>query len=90
MPGRPACLLTGRAACLLSLSLVILSLAQGHPQAQAPTDVVLRPGRGATVAGGWTVVTDASAADGVAVRHPNAGAAKLSQALTQPVNYFEQ
>jgi hypothetical protein len=36
------------------------------------------------------MVTDATAADGVALRHPNAGAAKLAQALAQPANYFEQ
>ena len=52
-------------------------------------DVVLRPGRIATVAGGWSVVADPSAADGVAVRHPNAGAAKLAQPLANPVHYFE-
>ena len=53
------------------------------------TDIVLRPGRAAAVAGAWSVVSDATAADGVAVRHPNAGAAKLTQALASPANYFE-
>ena len=79
-----------RAACLLPFTIAVLSFAAGHPQAQSPADIVLRPGRGATVAGAWTVVADATAADGVAVRHPNAGAAKLTQALAQPANYFEQ
>ena len=36
------------------------------------------------------MVADTTAAGGVAVRHPNAGAAKLAQALAQPANYFEQ
>ena len=58
-------------------------------QAQAAPDVVLRPGSVATVGGAWTIVSDATAAGGVAVRHPNAGAAKLTQALASPVNYFE-
>ena len=58
--------------------------------AQRRADVVLRPGSGATVSGAWTVVADAAAAGGTAVRHANAGAAKLTQALAQPVNYFEQ
>ena len=40
--------------------------------------------------GGWTVIADPTAADGAAVRHPNASGAKLTQALAQPVNYFEQ
>src|SRR6187200_2878690 len=79
-----------RPVFLLFLVIAALPLASGHPFAQTGTDVILRPGRGATVAGAWTVVADATAADGAAVRHPNAGAAKLTQALAQPVNYFEQ
>ena len=58
--------------------------------AQSSADVILRPGSGATVSGAWAVVSDASAAGGKALRHPNAGAAKLTEALAQPVNYFEQ
>ncbi|MGH8636726.1 MAG: purple acid phosphatase family protein [Burkholderiales bacterium] len=34
-------------------------------------------------------MNDATAADGVAVRHPNAGAAKITRAIAQPVHYFE-
>ncbi|MGH9311213.1 MAG: purple acid phosphatase family protein, partial [Vicinamibacterales bacterium] len=55
----------------------------------ASSDIVLRPGRVAAVAGQWVIVSDTTAADGAAVRHPNAGAAKLTQALAQPANYFE-
>src|SRR5688572_5155619 len=82
--------MTYRAAFLLPFTIALISFAARHPQAQSPADIVLRPGRAATVAGAWTVVADATAADGVAVRHPNAGAAKLAQALAQPPNYFEQ
>ena len=78
-----------RPALLLCL-IVALPAASGRPLAQAEADIVLRPGRGATVAGAWTVVSDPTAADGAAVRHPNAGAAKLAQAAAQPVHYFEQ
>ena len=61
-----------------------------HPAVDAQTtDVVLRPGGAATVFGAWKVVSDATAAGGAAVRHPNAGAAKLTQALAAPANYFE-
>ena len=78
------------AACAISL---LLFAAEPHPPRltaqSSTTDVVLRPGRSATVAGAWAVIADATAADGVAVRHPNAGAAKLTQALAQPVNFFE-
>jgi hypothetical protein len=52
-------------------------------------DIVLRPGGAATVAGAWRVVSDSTAAGGAAVHHPDAGAAKLTQALAQPTHYFE-
>ena len=71
------------------LALFLGSIALSRAQNGA-ADVVLRPGSGATVFGGWTVIPDAAAAGGTAVRHANAGAAKLTQALAQPVNYFEQ
>ncbi len=41
------------------------------------------------VSGGWAVVSDATAADRLAVHHANAKAAKLTSALAQPVHYFE-
>jgi hypothetical protein len=79
-------------ARLTSWVLVVVVLGSlGISRAQnGAGDVVLRPGGAATVHGAWSVVADASAAGGTAVRHPNAGAAKLTQALAQPVNYFEQ
>src|SRR5688500_4725830 len=72
---------------LLALSLGSIALSRAQ---SAAADVVLRPGSGATVFGGWTVIPDPAAAGGTAVRHANAGAAKLTQALAQPVNYLEQ
>ena len=38
---------------------------------------------------GWRVEADATAAGQNKLRHPNAGAAKLSSALSAPTNYFE-
>jgi hypothetical protein len=75
------------ATVTLALALTVL-----HPsRAQSGSDdIVLRPGGGASVFGGWTRFPESSAAGGSAVRHPNAGAAKLTQALAQPLNYFEQ
>jgi hypothetical protein len=43
----------------------------------------------AVVARGWTVTPDASAAGGSRLQNPDAGAAKVTQALAAPVNYFE-
>ncbi len=79
-----------RAAAILLLLLLQLVSSPRSGAQSGSGDIILRPGSGATVSGAWTVVADASAAGGKAVRHPNAGAAKLTQAIAQPVNYFEQ
>lgn len=73
------------------LGVLCLSAAGLAPRlaAQSAPDIVLWPGQSAAVAGAWAVVTDASAAGGAAVQHPNAGAAKILQPLAQPVHYFE-
>ena len=52
-------------------------------------EVLVRASAPALVKGGWRVVSDATAADGVALTHPDAGAAKVSSALASPVNYVE-
>jgi hypothetical protein len=43
----------------------------------------------ADLAGRWALVQDASAADGLALDNPNAGAAKIATALASPVNFAE-
>jgi hypothetical protein len=58
--------------------------------AQSPApDVVLRTGSAPVVAGKWMRIADATAAGGTALRHPDAGAAKLATPLAAPANYFE-
>ena len=61
--------------------------------APAPTgtgeDVVLWAGTATTFAGGWTPTAIASAAGGTAMRHPDAGAPKITTALAAPAHYFE-
>jgi hypothetical protein len=42
-----------------------------------------------TIAGAWRSVTDTTAAGGIALTHPDQGAAKLASALAAPVNYVE-
>ena len=42
-----------------------------------------------SIHGGWSREADASAAGGSKLRHPNAGAAKLSAPLANPTHYFE-
>ena len=64
---------------------LLLALAQ----TSAPDDIVLRPGQSATVAGGWSIVSETTAAGGTAVRHANAGAAKLTSPLASPTHYFD-
>ncbi len=60
-------------------------------QAESPVlaDVILRASGAATLAGGWRLVSDPTAADGLALSHPDAGAPKLTSALAAPVHYVE-
>jgi hypothetical protein len=46
-------------------------------------------GSEATAYGAWRLVPDASAAGGSAITHPDAGGAKLQNALAAPANYIE-
>lgn len=58
------------------------------PPPPAASDVVLHAGTAAS-AGAWRIEVDATAASGVKMRHPDAGAAKVTTALASPANYFE-
>jgi hypothetical protein len=51
-------------------------------------DVVLYA-KDATVASGWIVTPDATAAGGARLQNPNAAAAKISTPLASPAKYFE-
>jgi hypothetical protein len=53
------------------------------------SDIVLYAADATVVSGLWRRENNATAAGGALLRHPNAGAAKLSSALANPVNYFE-
>jgi endonuclease/exonuclease/phosphatase family metal-dependent hydrolase len=59
----------------------------GLPSTSA-TDITLDASKAART-GKWTVTSDSSAAGGYKIRHPDAGAAKVSSALSSPSNYFE-
>ena len=59
------------------------------PPASSGGDVILHPAGASVRAGGWIVESDATAAGGSRIRHPNAGAAKVVTALASPVHYFE-
>ena len=52
-------------------------------------DVVLYAGDRSLVGGGWRLVVDASAAGGLRVSYPDAGATKLTAPVAAPANYVE-
>jgi endonuclease/exonuclease/phosphatase family metal-dependent hydrolase len=58
-------------------------------QTAANGDIVLHARRAAVVTGAWSLVSDTSAAGGVRIANPEAGAAKLETALASPRDYFE-
>jgi exonuclease III len=53
------------------------------------TEILITASALKTLAGGWRMLADASAAGGAAFGHPDAGAAKLSSALAAPTHYVE-
>jgi endonuclease/exonuclease/phosphatase family metal-dependent hydrolase len=57
--------------------------------AAAQTDIVINAANASVRSGNWALVTDATAANGQALRHPNASAAKLSGPLADPLHYVE-
>lgn len=52
-------------------------------------EVILRAAQASTYAGGWTPVADATAAGGMAMRHPDSAAPKVTTALASPAHYFD-
>jgi len=52
-------------------------------------DIVLYASKATTRKGGWSVITDSTAAGGAAIRNTDAGSAILSPAQAVPANYFE-
>lgn len=52
-------------------------------------EIVLRASDVTVLAGAWRRESDGTAADGQRVRHPDAGAAKISSPVASPANYFE-
>ena len=68
---------------------LLASLAMAAPVAAQST--IELPGENASVrAGKWVVTTDSTAVGGGrTIRHPDAGASKLTAALASPSNYFE-
>ena len=59
------------------------------PPPSAGDEIVLHVASAAQVTGGWVVTSDATAASGARLQSPNAGAAKLTQALANPTLAFE-
>jgi len=59
------------------------------PPPPASPDVVLYAVDAVERAGAWTYVSDATAAAGARLRHPDAGAAKLTAPLASPPHYVD-
>jgi hypothetical protein len=58
-------------------------------QPVSPEEVVLYAKNASPIGGAWRIVTDATAAGGARIEHPDAGKAKVPAALAAPSDYFE-
>jgi hypothetical protein len=59
------------------------------PPPDGTLDVVMYASDATSRVGAWRIESDTTAAGGKRMRHPNAGAAKLTAPLASPANYFE-
>jgi endonuclease/exonuclease/phosphatase family metal-dependent hydrolase len=73
----------------LMLGALFLTLSAGRLFAQSSGDIVLYAKRATIISGAWGLVTDTTAAGGLRLANPDAGAPKITTALAAPVNYFE-
>jgi hypothetical protein len=82
-------------ACTLTLQAIGVdgavfdSARLSHCAQAAPSEVVIYAANVSLKAGAWTLRADASAAGGQLIANPDAGAAKITTAAADPVNYFE-
>jgi endonuclease/exonuclease/phosphatase family metal-dependent hydrolase len=60
-----------------------------QPPATGSGDIVLWAKHATNITGAWSLVNDATAAGGVRIANPDAGAAKLAAAAAAPASYFE-
>ncbi len=61
----------------------------GGGTTEGGAEIVLWAGTATTYAGSWAPAADASAAGGMLMRNPDAGAAKITTPLAAPGSYFE-
>ena len=73
---------------VLTLAACVLAAGAATASAQS-SDVVVHARHASVVKGGWSLVSDATAAGGSRLASADAGAAKLETPLTSPSNYFE-
>jgi endonuclease/exonuclease/phosphatase family metal-dependent hydrolase len=71
---------------IATLASAVLMLAAN---AFAQSDIVLKASSPSARAGKWAVTSDSNAYGGAKIRHPDAGAAKITTAAASPADYFE-
>jgi hypothetical protein len=74
---------------MLRLSSTLLLATMAISLESAPADVVLYAANAPVRVGAWSLVSDATAAGGAALRNPDIGAARLTSPLASPSTYFE-
>jgi endonuclease/exonuclease/phosphatase family metal-dependent hydrolase len=75
----------------LALGAALVTAMAGSAAAQTASngDIVLHAKSAAVMSGAWSLIGDATAADGLRLANPDRGAAKISTALAAPVDFVE-
>jgi endonuclease/exonuclease/phosphatase family metal-dependent hydrolase len=76
-------------AVLFGAALAAAASVPASAQTNASGDIILHAQRASVISGAWSLVGDASAADGFRLANPDRGQAKLTTALASPADYFE-
>ena len=71
------------------VALTLTALVTVAGSAAAQSEIVLQAASASTRAGKWVIATDTTASGGLLIRHPDAGASKVTAAAASPANYFE-
>ena len=83
----PALYLTNAPGVSKQDALILAETVAATPPAR--TEILLDARSASMVSGTWRLIADASAAAGISVGTPDAGAAELASALAAPLNYVE-
>ena len=82
-------LTTAPGANKLDATILPMTALVTSPAPPSTTEILIKSSKATVVAGTWGLLTDSTAADGLAMGNPDQGAAKITAPFASPANYVE-